>query len=359
MLVGVSGSGKSVQISSFFANLAENYAVTHIPFNFYTTSEMLQKVLEKPLEKKAGKNYAPIGNKYMIYFVDDFNMPEVDAFGTVRPHQTIRQFFDYSHWYDRSKLTLKEVHNCQFMSCMNPTAGSFFIDQRLQRHFCTFAVNFPNSDELFHIYYTILSHHMENESKRFTYHHKRISKTIVNMGLHLHNRVTQIFLPNAVKFFYIFNLRDLANIYQCLLFASKDTCPEYDDLARLYIHEAHRVYSDKLVDESDLETFKKLTREVFKKYLDEIDDVKVFREPLIYCHFAEGLSDPKYMEIKSWAQLTNNLTEAMHGYNEFIGQMNLVLFEDAMAHICRINRILETPRGNALLIGGNLGPNKL
>lgn len=34
--------------------------------------------------------------------------------------------------YDRIKLTLKDIHNCQYVSCMNPTAGSFTIDSRLQ-----------------------------------------------------------------------------------------------------------------------------------------------------------------------------------------------------------------------------------
>lgn len=38
---------------------------------------MLQKILEKPLEKKAGRNYGPPGNKTLIYFLDDMNMPEV------------------------------------------------------------------------------------------------------------------------------------------------------------------------------------------------------------------------------------------------------------------------------------------
>lgn len=39
--------------------------------------EMLQKILEKPLEKKAGRNYGPPGGKTLIYFIDDINMPEV------------------------------------------------------------------------------------------------------------------------------------------------------------------------------------------------------------------------------------------------------------------------------------------
>lgn len=44
---------------------------------------MLQKILEKPLEKKAGRNYGPPGNKTLIYFLDDMNMPEVKMFITM------------------------------------------------------------------------------------------------------------------------------------------------------------------------------------------------------------------------------------------------------------------------------------
>lgn len=34
--------------------------------------------------------------------------------------------------YDRNKLSLKEIMNVQYVSCMNPTAGSFTINPRLQ-----------------------------------------------------------------------------------------------------------------------------------------------------------------------------------------------------------------------------------
>ena len=34
--------------------------------------------------------------------------------------------------YDRQKLSLKEIHNVQYVACMNPTSGSFTISSRLQ-----------------------------------------------------------------------------------------------------------------------------------------------------------------------------------------------------------------------------------
>ena len=57
------------------------------------------------------------------------------------------------------------------------------------------------------------------------------------------------------------------------------------------------------------------------------------------------------MPVTDWETLSKLLNEALKSYNELNAVMDLVLFEDAMSHICRINRILESPRGNALLVG--------
>ncbi|KAJ8937861.1 hypothetical protein NQ314_011689, partial [Rhamnusium bicolor] len=287
MLVGAAGSGKTVVVSEKLNSLSEAYAVTNVPFNFYTTSEMLQRILEKPLEKKAGRVYGPPGSKTMIYFIDDMNMPEVDKYFTVQPHTLIRQYMDYQHWYDRQKLSLKEIHNVQFISS----------------------------------------------------------------ALSLHSKVGTNFLPTAVKFHYTFTMRDLSNIFQGMLFATGDAVSTQSGFIRLWMHEASRVYGDKLVERKDMEAFQKLVAEVVKKGFEELDENEVLEKPLIYCHFSEGIGDPKYFPIKDFKHLSRLLNDALSGYNDLVAAMNLVLFEDAMYHICRINRIMEAPRGNALLVG--------
>ncbi|XP_022817840.1 dynein beta chain, ciliary-like [Spodoptera litura] len=351
MLVGSAGSGKSVSVAAKLAALPDSYAIINVPLNFYTTSEMIQRVLEKPLEKKSGRNFGPPGSKFMIYFVDDMNMPEVDKYGTVQPHTLIRQFMDYKHWYDRQKLTLKDISNCMFVACMNPTAGSFTIDPRLQRHFCTFAVSFPGLEACFHIYKSILVQHLMNPANKYVPVVYRYTEVVVGVALALHTKLSTTFLPTAIKFHYIFNLRDLSNIFQGLLFATGEAIKTPSELLRLWMHEATRVYSDKLVDASDNDTFNKLMFEVIKKNCEDYDENVIMEKPLIFCHFAEGIGDPKYFPIKDWNHIKKLLDESLSAYNDLVATMNLVLFEDAMYHICRINRILEAPRGNALLVG--------
>ena len=82
---------------------------TTINFNYYSDSRSLQIMLEQPLEKKTQKQFGPQGTKRLVYFVDDLNMPRVDNYGTQSPITILRQHMDYGHWYDRAKLTQKEV----------------------------------------------------------------------------------------------------------------------------------------------------------------------------------------------------------------------------------------------------------
>lgn len=50
--------------------------------------------------------------------------------------------------------------------------------------------------------------------------------------------------------------------------------------------------------------------------------------------------------------MKTKLEEKLKQYNETSKeQMNLVLYEDAMKHVCRITRIIERESGHALLIG--------
>lgn len=91
------GNVSACRKSSSSTPLLTTVQATH--FNFYTTSEIFQKMLDRPLEKKSGRCYAPSGPKRrLIYFVNDLNMPEVDAYGTVQPHTIMRQFMDYRQW---------------------------------------------------------------------------------------------------------------------------------------------------------------------------------------------------------------------------------------------------------------------
>ncbi|CAM4557085.1 unnamed protein product [Lepidochelys kempii] len=351
MLVGNAGTGKSVLVGDKLSSLdADEYMVKNVPFNYYTSSAMLQAVLEKPLDKKAGRNYGPPGTKKLIYFIDDMNMPEVDTYGTVQPHTLIRQHMDYGHWYDRNKLSLKEIMNVQYVSCMNPTAGSFTINPRLQRHFSVFALSFPGSEALSTIYSVILTQHLKRG--HFSGPVQKSSQQLIHVALGLHQKVAATFLPTAIKFHYIFNLRDFSNIFQGILFSTLECLKAPQDLVKLYLHESNRVYRDKMVDETDFSTFDKMQTEMVKKFYDEIEEtIEETKKMNMYCHFARGVGEPKYMPVQTWESLNRILVEALDNHNEVNAVMNLVLFEDAMCHVCRINRILESPRGNALLVG--------
>ena len=60
-----------------------------------------------------------------------------------------------------------------------------------------------------------------------------------------------------------------------------------------------------------------------------------------------------YEDILDFSSLKQYMETQMREYNATPGvvPMNLVLFRDAISHVCRTVRVLKLPRGNMLLVG--------
>lgn len=95
--------------------------------------------------------------------------------------------------------------------------------------------------------------------------------------------------------------------FQGLLFSTNECLNAPTDMIRIWLHECQRVYGDKLIDDKDIDSFNKMQTDIVKKSFEEIDESIVFDKPNIFCHFAGGIGEPKYMPIKDWGALTKLL----------------------------------------------------
>jgi len=354
MIVGSAGTGKTAMVNQYLRSLPDtNFMYANINLNYYTDAKSLQRIMESYIDKRTGRIFGPPGTKKLIYFIDDLNMPMVDIYGTQSPSCLIRQHMDYQGWYDVTKLELKIIQDVQYISCMNPTAGSFNIDNRLQGQYTTMACLLPNKKTLATVYATVLDHHFKNfGSSLFA-----IQQKIVQATIELHDLISTKFVPSSKKFHYQFNLRDLSSVFQGVCCANVDAGLTPKSLVQLWQHECRRVFSDRMINSQDEDIVEELlvakTRGHFKDAFKDApnkDGKAADEEKVIFTSF-HGTNAGIYQPVDTMEQLKVVLDSKLRQYNDANAVMNLELFGIAMEHICRITRIIENPRGNALLVG--------
>jgi dynein heavy chain len=363
MLVGPAGVGKTQLIDGVLEKLDPELRKSQdIKFNFFTDGRTLQLTMESHLVKKVGTNYGPPGKAKLVFFIDDFNLPEVDIYDTQSSIALMRQVIEYHRWYDRIKLGPKHILDCQYIASMNQTSGSFFINPRLQRHFVTFANGMPGPQSLTTIFSTFLDGHL----KDFADDIKNISKNVVTAALAMDAAMTKGFKKTAKNFYYQFNMRHIAGIFQGMMMSRPEIFNgNPNKFAILFLHEAERIYGDRLVSVKDVAAYNKLAANIAKsKFPFAAGDIGAFfaaeAKPLIMCHFAQSTDKLVYDQSHEMKTLTNILKSTLAKYNDENAAMDLVLFEDAVRHVCRISRIIMQPGGHALLVGvGGMGKRSL
>ena len=255
-----------------------------INFNSYTDAAHLQFMLEQPLEKKTGSLFGPPGTKRLVYFVDDLNMSTPDKYGTQPPIELLRQQLDYGGFFDLKKLSMKTLTNVQYVATLNPSAGSFSVADRLQRHFATLATPFPDMAVLKHIYTSIMGGHLEV----FEQPVRDALGSIVDAACAVHQAVADEFLPTAVKFHYQWNLRAMASVFQGL--TRMRPAPRFStalQMARLWSHETKRVYGDRMVDEKDVSRFESIMVRETGAHLGALEQKDLHAEPNLFGSFVD------------------------------------------------------------------------
>lgn len=122
--------------------------------------------------------------------------------------------------------------------------------------------------------------------------------------------------------------------------------PTADVFTRLWIHECSRVFNDRLINEEDRKFFRDIVHDILKsKFKVNWNKEEIFegKSQVIFSMLLRLDADEKlYEEITDKNKLLKMLEDKLTDYNiSNTNKMDLVFFDDAINHICRISRILR------------------
>ncbi|CDI85908.1 hypothetical protein EPH_0064790 [Eimeria praecox] len=361
LFIGESGTAKSMMTKSWLNTLdSEEYLQLQMNFSSRTSSLDFQKALEDNIDKRIGRVYGPPSGKILKVFLDDLNMPTVDIYGTQQPIALLKfvmeRMFFYERGKDLEKIILKDVH---FLGAMNPPGnGRNSVDPRAVSQFFCFNIQSPSQESIKRILSTILDLKFGTDCPSL----KPVLTKLPTATLILYESVVEKMMRTPKKFHYIFNMRDLSRIYQGIWHAKLPLSIDGKMILRLWRHESLRVFEDRLIDEEE------------KHYLDQIKLKQIIedtfpdcaeyalRDPIVWTEFQSALKlleaeekadspDRSYDDHASFEEIRPLLERLLELHNFDRKPMHLVMFEDVIAHLARVHRIIRMERGHGLLVG--------
>ncbi|KAJ8971587.1 hypothetical protein NQ317_002870 [Molorchus minor] len=374
LCIGPTGTGKTLTcIGKLSRNMHKKFICDFISFSARTTANQTQDLIDSKLDRRRKGIFGPPVLKRQIFFIDDFNMPALDNYGAQPPIELIRQWMDFSGWYDRKNIgDFRTIIDVNFAAAMGPPGGGRNpVTARLLRHFHYITFLEMEDDSKRKIFGTILNFWLGRTESLSDYFEAMLSST-----LNIYTIILQELLPTPAKTHYTFNLRDLSKtnlngivrwstimlhphpskgrtvaktdvaqqIFEIVTAGPKPDkikesnflgklLEDEDAMVRLWYHECRRVYQDRLVNDEDRSWFDRLLRQKIDEYYNIDPDKALGTEAIL---FAASVSLDYYL-----GEYNMQTTKPM----------KLVLFLDAISHVSRISRIIRQPMGNALLLG--------
>jgi dynein heavy chain len=358
LFVGESGTAKTSIISKYLSDLpSTKYGKLNINFSSRTTSADTQTNIEANVDKRSGSVYGPPTGKKLIVFIDDMNMPKVDTYGTQQPIALLHYVMNQGKVYDREKLDLKTLKDLQYIGAMGPPGGGRNpVDTRFVALFNVFNLTPPTVTVLVSIYSSIINTRFREFADPVKGAATKFTETILKLFHFMVERMP----PTPSKFHYIFNLRDLSRVSEGMCNATTDVVTASTDFVRMFRNECDRVFYDRLTTAEDQKVYRTELGAIIKQSFGGDADTAMV-EPSLFGDFENavdrissgGTSEDValYKDLGDYDNIRKIFDGVLEQYNLEHKKMSLVLFENALEHLCRIHRIIRGVRGNALLVG--------
>jgi dynein heavy chain, axonemal len=239
LLVGEVGAGKTSLVQNSILSLDHIFNILLINMSAQTSSNAVQNIIEGRMEKRSKNVFVPAGGKSLLTFIDDFNMPMKDMFGSQPPLEFIKHFMDYGFAYDRQKQGLKFFNDILPTAAMGPPGGGRnVISPRIQARFNVLNMTFPVEASIQRIFGTILNQKLQD----FEEDVKQLGDTLTISTIEIFNSVATQMLPTPTKIHYLFNLRDISKVFQGIMRSNKEFYDSSDTMLKLWMHEMTRVF---------------------------------------------------------------------------------------------------------------------
>ncbi|KAF5123851.1 Dynein heavy chain, cytoplasmic [Metarhizium anisopliae] len=346
LLCGPPGSGKTMTLFSALRKLP-NMEVVGLNFSSATTPDLLIKTFEQYCEYKKTLNGVMLSptqiGRWLVVFCDEINLPAPDNYGTQRAISFLRQLVEHNGFWrtsDKSWVTLDRI---QFVGACNPPtdAGRTPLGARFLRHAPLIMVDYPGELSLNQIYGTFNSAVLKIIPALRGYA-EALTHAMVRFYLESQQRFTPKIQPH-----YVYSPRELTRWVRGVYEAIKPLeSLSIEGLIRIWAHEALRLFQDRLVAEDERKWTDEAVRRIALEHFPNIDEEKSLGGPILFSNWLSKNYVPVDRE-----QLRDFVKARLKTFCEEEVDVPLILFNDVLEHVLRIDRVFRQPQGHLILIG--------
>ncbi|CAD2219005.1 dynein heavy chain, axonemal [Angomonas deanei] len=314
--VGPTGTGKSIQVSKLVLGdeMGANFLGLTFTFSAQTKAPLLLNSLMAKFDKRRSNVYGAPPGKHFIIFVDDTNLPQQEQYGAQPPLELLRQLLGHGGFYTFTGIPrFNQIIDCSLALAMGPPGGGrSLISNRFMRFFNY--LSFPEMSEASKkdILGCIVKAGFQQGGVAEDV--KQLSGEVISATLRLFSSCAKSFLPTPSHVHYTFNMRDVMRIFPQIYKATSKNVPDGEALTRLWIHEAQRVFYDRLIDDNDKGVFIGFIEEEVKKLGFDKSFSEITADRLIFGGFLSESN--QYEQIKDMDQLSKKFNELLDSYND-------------------------------------------